>query len=259
MKIVSSSRSRAFKALSVVALFVVSIGLAACDNADAKPETVPGLTRLNQVNDLVPLVHGLPPRAYDTLVATYAYKEGQRVDIYWPPDFKFDRPLPLVLIVVGLPDARVRSLNGASAPEAAYYVSWSAAAATTGAAAAVMTVGYAAGDFPELIKFLQKQKKFLHIDPSRLFLFASSSNWAPVASLTAKGGLLDGSVKGLSLYYAGLTDMTPLPNAGFPVEVVIAGKDDATDLKRMESYIKKMEANGSVVNVTRYPEWQHAF
>ncbi|HAE23077.1 MAG TPA: hypothetical protein DCG47_12245 [Spirochaetaceae bacterium] len=259
MNIQSTFFRKLFGVFLAMACIVAMAGMAACAPENAKPETELGSVRLGKVNELVPLVYGLPPQASNTQVASYVYKEGQRVDIYWPPDFKFDKSLPLVLIVVGLPDTRVRSLNGASAPDAAYYVSWSAAAATTGAAAAVMTVGQASSDFPDLVKFLQKQKKSLFIDPSKLFLFASSSNWAPVASLASKGGLLDGSIKGTSLYYASITDMTPIPNSGFPIEVVIAGQDNATELKRMESYIKKMEANGSVLNVVRYTEGRHAF
>lgn len=245
--------------LVAATLLVVSGILLACAPEPAIPVTESAAIRIEKANAMFGSLIGMPPEATRSMVATYEYTPGQRVDIYWPPGFAFDRPIPIALFVMAFADARVRTDTGSSAPDLAQYVEWCASAAARGMAAIIMSVGYAKDDFPMLLDYLDKNRKALSIDPSRVYLWACSDNWKMAAFLVEKGGRLYGKVIGMSLYYTYVSAMTQLPGPGFPVEVVIPGKDDVNAMKLLTAYATAMSAQGNDVSIIRYPEGGHAF
>lgn len=244
---------------AATAVLVISGSLLSCTQKPAIPVTESAAVRIEKANTMFRSLIGMPPEAARSIVATYEYTPGQRVDIYWPPDFAFDRPIPIALFVMAFADARVRTDTGSSAPDLAQYVEWCASAAAQGMAAIIMSVGYAKDDFPILLDYLNKNQKALSIDPSRVYLWACSDNWKMAAFLVEKGGELDGKVIGMSLYYTYVSAMTQLPGPGFPVEVVIPGKDDVNAMKLLTAYATAMSAQGNDVSFIPYPEGSHGF
>ena len=244
---------------AATAVLVISGSLLACAPEPAIPVTESAAIRIQTANTMIGTLFGMPPEASRCLVATYEYKPGQRVDVYWPPDFAFDRQLPVAMFAMTFSDARVRKDTGTSAPDNACYIDWCASAASRGMAAVIMTVGYAKDDFPDLLAYLEKNRKNLRIDPSRVYLWAASDNWKTAAFLGAKGGPLYGKMIGMSLYYSSVSVMTQLPGPGFPVEVVIPDKDSANTIKELAAYAKAISAQGNEVTVVHYPEGRHAF
>jgi len=251
----ASIRSR----LAAVALLVLSGSLLACAAEPPIPVTESAAIRIQKANNLLGTLYGMPPEASRCLVATYEYKPGQRVDVYWPPDFAFDRQLPLAIFAMTFPDERVRKDTGSSAPDNAVYIDWCASAASRGMAAVIMSVGYAKEDLPLLLAYLEKNRKTLRIDPSRVYVWAASDNWKTAAPICAQGGPLYGKMIGMSLYYTLVSVMTPLPGPGVPVEVVIPDKDSANTTKELAAYAEAISAQGNEVSVVHYPDGRHAF
>lgn len=230
-----------------------------CARATPPPETAAAGERLAAANQIVGSLIGAPAASADARVATFLYDEKKRVDIYWPPGFAFDRRVPLVLFVVSIADSKVKRDIGSSAPDLAAYVSWCAAAACQGAAAAIMTVTEPAKDLEKLAMWLKKQAGALRLDMSKVYLWACSSNWTSSARLVASGGPFEKEVAGISLYYAYVSVITPSPAKDVPVEVVIPEKDNVAEMRTLASYAERLKADGCAVRVIKIPGASHSF
>lgn len=230
-----------------------------CARPAPPPETAAAGERLAAANRIVGSLIGAPAESASARVATFSYDEGKRVDLYWPPDFGFDRRVPLVLFVVSIADSKVNRDVGSSAPDLAAYVSWCAAAACQGAAAAIMTVVEPAKDLELLALWLKKRADALFIDMGKVYLWACSSNWSSAARLVAEGGPLEKELAGLSLYYTYVGVMTPTPAKAVPVEVIIPEKDNIGEMKTLASYAERLRSAGCGVRVIRVPGAGHSF
>ncbi len=235
------------------------LAMFSCSSKPVPPETVKASVRLAAAKTMVGPVMGAPRSSAEALVASFEYKEGSRVDIYWPPAFAFDRRLPLALFAVSIADSRFRKDTGGSATELASYISWCSVAASQGAASAIMTVVEPAKDLAELAAWLKRRQKQLYLDIGRVWIWACSSNWMAASLLTAKGGALEREVAGISLYYTSTSVMTPLPARPVPVEVLIPDKDTPSDMQGLASYASKLKASGHLVHVVHIPGGGHSF
>jgi len=63
----------------------------------------------------------------------------------------------------------------------------------------------------------------------------------------------------MSLYYTTMSVMAEVPSPKVAVEVVIADKDNASDMKRLESYAKSLVTNGNTMRLVHHTGGYHSF
>ena len=98
------------------------------------------------------------------------------MDVYYPPDWTSDAPVPAVVIVAGYPDPGFERILGCKFKEMGSSVSWGRLAAASGVAAITYTNREPEADLHALVRHVRQSSASLGIDENRIGVWASSGN-----------------------------------------------------------------------------------
>jgi len=97
-------------------------------------------------------------------------------DVYYPPDAAADAPLPAVLFIHGYSDAGAPNVFGRTFREMGHPMSWARLIAASGLVAILYANRQPVDDVQAILAHIREQATSLHIDGSRICLFASSGH-----------------------------------------------------------------------------------
>jgi hypothetical protein len=194
-------------------------------------------------------------------VATIPFDGELAFDLYYPPAYDFRKPLPLVLIVNGLPDSQVAEWMGYKTRDLHPYISSAQLLAASGMAAIVHDSNeWNAKAVLKLMDYVRENAGFLRINISRIGLWARSSNPSAAQRLLAeKQEELRGGLKCAVFYYGGDPSPELTPPKGFPILLVRAGKDEETNRDEVDPFRAAAASAGAALTVVEYPEGEHGF
>jgi hypothetical protein len=225
-----------------------------------------------------PVVYRIPGMDHAIVHRDIEYKDRQTLDIYYPPGFCRDIPIPALLFVFAGSDAGAERILGCKFKEMESYICWSRLAAASGFAAITYTNSDpAAGPF-DVLAHIRRNARTLMIDASRIAVWACSGNVplalsvvmreAPRCAVLCYGYLLDldgSTIVADSMRKWGFVNpsagksIADLP-AGVPLMIVRAGRDELPGLNEtMDRFVTgalRANLNLTLVNHAAAP---HAF
>ena len=207
---------------------------------------------------------------------------NRTVDMYYPPEFKFDSKLPAVLVVMGYSNDATKKLVGGILKDWSWYISWGKLIAASGMAAIIYGTNSPEKDLNILLQFLQDRADEFSIDNNRIGIYSCSAN-VPTALVSC----MDENktyFRCAAFYYGYLlmTDqenipeiealaekygfLTPKLNAelklrdDLPLLIVRAGLDSFPHLNSsIDHFISKAVSQNLQINFINYQKGQHGF
>jgi dienelactone hydrolase len=214
-----------------------------------------------------PIVYSIPSMQ-QVRIATINYDDDVEVDIYYPPNYDFSKPLPMVLLVHGNIDKAYESgslakhTGGNAFRNLLQMISWAQAIAASGMIAITYeTVARPDLDVIKVIAYLNQNQQYLGIDINNIGLWASSDDGylAQEMLVNSKYDFKD-RIRCLVLYYAGDSEMSPMPKKDFPVLLVRPGKDNIPGNQKIyRNFITAAQEAGIALTLIDYPDGVHGF
>ena len=99
-----------------------------------------------------------------------------KMDIYYPPDFDFQRKIPAVIMVLGYPDMAGKKLIGSEFKNHIQFVSWCKIIAASGMASIVYQSNNPEQDIITLSNYLKTNEDKLKIDNSKIGAYTCSAH-----------------------------------------------------------------------------------
>ena len=196
------------------------------------------------------------PNMDKTQVASLTYKDGLALDLYYPPDYAFDEPLPAVVFIHGVDIPELSHSLKDDGP----YVSWGQLTAADGMVGVMYDATKPGEDTTDVLNYLHSNAAVLGIDPQRICIWASSGNPPPALAAITNAD---------EAYYAGLRcavvlyGATERTDGSFPPDfslmAVRVGHDEPGFYDMMTDLINWAEGDGVKVTVVDYEEGEHAF
>ncbi len=204
------------------------------------------------------------------------------VDMYYPPGFKFESNLPVVLDVFGYSNDATKKLVGGRLKDWSWPQSWGKLIAASGMAALIYETDSPEKDLNILLQFLQDRGDEFCIDKNRIGIYSCSAN-VPTALVNC----MDETKKYFrcAVFYYGyflMTDQENIPGIesvaekfGFsapklnaavklrddlPLFIVRVGKETTPYLNSsIDHFISKAVSQNLPINFMNYPKGQHGF
>jgi len=205
------------------------------------------------------VVHTLPEMDAVS-VANVTYKEGQTMDVYYPPDFSFRSKLPAVVF------ANSDNTNEPMFRNRGHYISWGQLAAASGLIAVIYDAEaqHALDDIDDLMGYMQEKGGALGIDRKRIGLWSCGSDaWVAQSILMDTSREYQRNLRCAVFYYAGLdTDEAVVKEWRRDVPqlvVMIGGGSPLANIGYWtEQYVAKADEMGVPVELVEYDEagWQ---
>jgi hypothetical protein len=203
-------------------------------------------------------------------------QDDDRIDLYYPPDWKSSVRTPAVVIVTGYPDPGFEKMFGCKFKDTGSSTSWGRLIAASGMIAIAYSNSEPEPDLHALLDHVSDRAEELGIDENRIGLWASSGNAALALSAlnrTQCAALLypvtldlDGSnwVADLARQfrfanpYAGKS-VADLP-ADVPLFLARAGRDEIPHLNdALDRFLAHAVARNLPVSFVNHAEGPHAF
>ena len=205
-----------------------------------------------------------------------------KMDIYYPPDFDFQRKIPAIIIVLGYPDLAGKKLLGIEFKNYIQFVSWCKIISASGMAAIVYQSNDPEQDILSLSNYLKTNEDKLKIDNSKIGAYTCSAHTPTTISTILNGS---GSIFKCAVVYYGFfltNDFKYLPQIdtlsqkmGFktprlsepstwkkdvPVLVVRAGKDNVPYINQtLASFYEKALNQNLPITLINYSNGVHGF
>ena len=201
------------------------------------------------------------PEMDQVTVANVEYKDGQTMDVYYPPNFNFDQNLPVIIFVNGFRDEELQEMVGASLKDTGIYISWSQLVAAAGMSAVTYEANDPEVDIHDLINYVQADASRLRIDKDRICLWSSSANTTiAVIALTDPNTEYHDSLACGVIYYG----VTPLIfaedfSADIPLFIVKAGKDDNNLNLSLDFFVDAAREANVPLEFVEYEDGIHGF
>lgn len=232
-----------------------------------------------------PVVYRLPGSDAVIVRPDMKYRETDSgvltMDIYYPGELHSGERIPVVVFVLGYPDAGVQKTIGCKAKEMASSISWARLAAASGMAAITYTNQEPATDIHALLAYVRQNAPAFGIDENRIGLFAASGNVPMALSLLMQepgmhlkcavlcyGFMLD--LEGSNWISEAATrwgfvnacagkSVEDLPR-DVPLFVARAGQDEFPHLNEaMDRFLTGALARNLPITFTNHPAGPHAF
>lgn len=198
------------------------------------------------------------PTMGETGIAHLIYKDDLSMEVYYPPNFDFTQPLPVVLFVNGVSGDYFRTLKSTGA-----YVSWSQLVAASGMIAVNYDISETADPFVnigDVLHYLQANSAMLGVDPSQICLWASSANPRPaIKAMTSEEESYHDGLRCAVIYYGAVRKISGSFPQNFALLAVRAGKDDPGFSDNMNELTDWAQAEGVDVSIIDYEEGIHGF
>lgn len=187
-------------------------------------------------------------------VANVTYKDDLSMDLYYPPDFDFGQPLPVVLFVHGVRDMS-RTLK-----ETGWYVSWGQLVAASGMVGVNYDVSDPLENIVDVLHYLQASAPTLGIDPQRICLWASSGNPPPaILAMTRQNESYHAGLRCAVIYYGSVMKLNGEFPSDFSILAVRGGKDYAGFSDHITDLTDWAQEQDVAVTLIDYPEGTHSF
>ena len=99
-----------------------------------------------------------------------------KMDVYYPPDFDFQRNIPAVILVLGYPDMAGKKLLGSEFKNYIQFVSWCKIIAASGMAAIMYQSNNPEQDIISLSNYLKTNENNLKIDITKVGAYTCSAH-----------------------------------------------------------------------------------
>jgi len=205
-----------------------------------------------------------------------------KMDIYYPPEFDFQRKIPAIIIVLGYPDMAGIKLLGSKFRDYIQFISWCKIISASGMAAIVYESSNPEQDIISLSNYLKTNEDKLKIDNSKIGAYTCSAHTPTTISTILNGS---SSIFKCAVVYYGFfltNDFKYLPqidsisqNMGFktprlsepdvwkkdiPIMIVRAGKDNVPYInKTLASFYDKTLNQNLPITLINYPNGVHGF
>ena len=205
-----------------------------------------------------------------------------KMDIYYPPDFDFQRKIPAVIIVLGYPDVAGKKLLGSEFKNYIQLVSWCKIISASGMAGIVYESVNPEKDIIALSNYLKKNEDEVKIDINKIGAWTCSAHTPTTISYILNGA--DNIFKCAVVYYGFFltNDFKYLPqidtlsqNMGFktprlseptvwrkdvPIMIVRAGKDNVPYINQtLASFYDKALNQDLPITLINYKNGVHGF
>lgn len=205
-----------------------------------------------------------------------------KMDIYYPPDFDFQRKIPAVIIVLGYPDVAGKKLLGSEFKNYIQLVSWCKIISASGMAGIVYESVNPEKDIIALSNYLKKNEDEVKIDINKIGAWTCSAHTPTTISYILNGA--DNIFKCAVVYYGFFltNDFKYLPqidtlsqNMGFktprlseptvwrkdvPIMIVRAGKDNVPYINQtLASFYDKALSQDLSITLINYQNGVHGF
>lgn len=191
-----------------------------------------------------------------TQVASLTYKEGLALDLYYPPGYAFEEPLPAVVFIHGVDIPELSHSLKDDGP----YVSWGQLTAASGMVGVLYDATAPEADTADLLTYLHTNAGVLGIDPQRVCIWASSGNPPPaLKAITDADATYYNDIRCAVVLYGATarTDGDFPPN--FSLMAVRVGKDEPGFYEMMTDLITWAQEEQVPVTVVDYEEGEHGF
>jgi hypothetical protein len=98
------------------------------------------------------------------------------LDLYYPPHQESRTGLPVVVFIMGYPDAGMKAIMGCSAKEVGQYTSWARLAAASGIVGVTCSANEPASGTLEVLRHLRENARALNLDAARIGIWSCSGN-----------------------------------------------------------------------------------
>jgi hypothetical protein len=204
-------------------------------------------------------------------VVNLRYHDRLTMDLYFPPDFSMDRPIPLVVFVMGWPDELFQQLAGIKLKDLLQYPCWCSLIAASGMAAVAYETTDPAQNIHRLINTLREKASLLSIDVDNLALWVCSAN-APIAlhALIARDQPYHRALRGAVFYYPSFTELPgqrrkapkvldePLPTT-IPIQLVRVGKERPDFQESAARFLEKLKRENVPLESIQHSQAVHGF
>ena len=205
-----------------------------------------------------------------------------KMDIYYPPDFDFQRKIPAVIIVLGYPDLAGKKLLGSEFKNHIQFVSWCKIIAASGMAAIAYQSNNPEQDILSLSNYLKTNEDKLKIDTAKIGAYTCSAHTPTTISTILNGS--NNIFKCAVVYYGFfltndfkylLQIDTLSQNMGFktprlaeprtwkkdvPIMVIRAGKDNVPYINQtLASFYDKALNQNLPITLINYSNGVHGF
>lgn len=205
-----------------------------------------------------------------------------KMDIYYPPDFNFQRKIPAVIIVLGYPDVAGKKLLGSEFKNYIQFVSWCRIISASGMAGIIYESINPEKDIITLSNYLKTNEDKLKIDINKIGAWTCSAHTPTTISYILNGS--DNIFKCAVVYYGFFltNDFNYLPqidtlsqNMGFktprlsepitwkkdvPIMIIRAGKDNVPYINQtLSSFYEKALNQDLPITLINYQNGVHGF
>jgi len=212
------------------------------------------------------------PRMDEVLVR----QDDDRMDLYYPPDWRSGARTPAVVIVTGYPDPGFEKMFGCKFKDTGSSTSWGRLIAASGMIAIAYSNSEPEADLHALLDHVRNRAEDFGVDENRIGLWASSGNAALALSALNRARCavllypvtldLDGStwVADLAKQFRFANPFAGKSVADFPADVPLflarAGRDEIPHLNdALDRFLAHAVARNFPVSFVNHPEGPHAF
>lgn len=254
-------------------LILAIAGVASCAADPAHPALAPVVKRWQSVPKGLeaPVVLTLPGTER-VKTATVEYAAGRSMDIYYPSDFDFTQPAPVVVFVMGYSTNFTMNWFGAKLKDLGQYVSWGQLVAASGMIGVAYETDYPDDDIEAVLRYIRQNGVELGMDSRRIALFGCSGNtMTALGALAAKNVDYAASLRCGVIFYPVISyfmnkgdEVMPAPfkrqlRKDLPIFMVTIGSERPEWKESVSSFLAEVRGQGYPLEVAHYEKGIHGF
>jgi hypothetical protein len=204
-----------------------------------------------------PVAYPLPPTEGIT-VNRLTLGESIVMDIYYPPDYRAGKPLPVIIAPRSFKRTLDLALWGRCMLTWKYEISWGHLLSGSGYCVVKMEANSPVNDLLEVITFIQKNHKSLHVDPMKIGFFAVSDNPGVVLQVLARDLDFTGFKAQVFLYPT--MSAVPFTMIHYIPTFIATGELDSTQTNRVAlKFVENCKKAGYDYVYFNHPQGVHGF
>jgi len=210
--------------------------------------------------------------ADDVQTASVAYAPGRTMDIYYPGNFDFAKPAPVVVFVMGYSTEFTMNWFGAKLKDLGQYVSWGQLVAASGMVGVSYETDYPDDDIEAVLRHVIRNGSALGMDSKRVGLFACSGNTLTgLGALAVKGADYGDALRCGVIFYPIISyfmnkgdEVMAAPfkrelRKDLPIFMVTVGNDRPEWMEAAAAFLAGVRGKGYSLEVASYEKGVHGF
>lgn len=212
------------------------------------------------------------PGMENVQAAGVSYTPGRTMDIYYPGNFDFAGPVPVVVFVMGYSTDFTTSWFGAKLKDLGQYVSWGQIVAASGMIGVTYETDFPDDDIEAVLRYIRTNGSALGMDATRIGLFTCSGNTiTALGALAAKGSDYSSALRCGVVFYPVISyfmnkgdDVMPAPfkrelRKDLPIFMVTVGNDRPEWKESVADFLSGVDGKGYPLEVASYGTGVHGF